>query len=140
MPEGRFRLEALNRAAETTTATRREDVVGKYMEELVDAESAAIVLSKYGQCARTGSPVQWRQYFDLLHGRRCVESVVYPLYNEQGLFHRIMGVGRDITEQLQIQDALRQSEQDSREVFEHSSDGIFIINVQQDGSFTIAAM
>jgi diguanylate cyclase (GGDEF)-like protein/PAS domain S-box-containing protein len=49
----------------------------------------------------------------------------------------ILSVVSDITEQKKSEENLRQSEANFREVFENSAQGIFIIDVLEDGSFRI---
>jgi PAS domain S-box-containing protein len=50
----------------------------------------------------------------------------------------LISIGRDLTERRRAEEALRRSEAAFREVFESVANGLFIVEVTEDGSFRIA--
>jgi PAS domain S-box-containing protein len=55
-----------------------------------------------------------------------LEMVSHPVLNAAGKLVAVEGVGRDITERKQVEDALRESEEKFRNLAEHSPNMIFI--------------
>lgn len=56
-------------------------------------------------------------------------------WDELGNPERALGMIQEISGRKQIEFSLKESEQRYREVFDHTSDGIFLIDVGRDGSF-----
>ena len=67
---------------------------------------------------------------------RWMEDRVVPEIDEEGRVVRIFGVVRDITERIQVQQALLESEKMYREVVENASDIIY--STDRNGKFTYA--
>lgn len=54
----------------------------------------------------------------------------FPVRNDAGVIDRLVGVAEDITNRIHAEEALRQSEQEFRELFENSPDAIFVEDLQ----------
>jgi PAS domain S-box-containing protein len=54
------------------------------------------------------------------------EVVTSPLFNSEGQISQILGVSRDITERVKIEEALKESEEKFREVFNNANDSMFL--------------
>jgi len=141
--DNRFRLEAINRATEKMSCRSRADILGKYLDEITTGDPMATqVEAKYREsireCVESRKPVALGT--TLRRTRRPALSRLHliPVHNGEGPIRRIVAITRDTTERRQMQDALRQSEQRSREVFENSSDSISLIDVT-DGRLRFAA-
>src|SRR5271157_5971905 len=65
-----------------------------------------------------------------------VETSGFPLQNPKGEIVGFRGVGRDITERRQMEEALRQSEEKYRTIIENIQDGYFEVDLA--GNFTFA--
>ncbi|HZV06747.1 MAG TPA: PAS domain S-box protein [Gemmataceae bacterium] len=68
-----------------------------------------------------------------------IHLVAHPFFNETGELVEYVGTEMDITERKRAEAALRESEQRYREVFNYSSECIFLIDVSPDGRFRFAA-
>jgi len=66
-------------------------------------------------------------------GTRVVEWNAHPLFDEEGHYAGAQITGRDVTERKQAEQALRESEERYRDLFENAND--LIQSVAQDGSF-----
>jgi PAS domain S-box-containing protein len=106
-PDGRFRNLEMNPAFEKSTGLSREQLIGKYIEETVPEEVAAIVNAKYRHCVETGHPIEEEAILDLPSGRRYFHSTLIPAYDETGNIYRIIGISRDITNQKESEQKLK---------------------------------
>jgi PAS domain S-box-containing protein len=68
-----------------------------------------------------------------------IHSVAHPFFNESGELVEFIGTEMDTTEHKQAEAALRESEQRYREVFNYSSECIFLIDVVAEGRFRFVA-
>ncbi|HNR12621.1 MAG TPA: PAS domain S-box protein [Thermodesulfobacteriota bacterium] len=58
-----------------------------------------------------------------------------PIFDEDGDVVEILSIATDITERIRAEEALRESEQRYREIFETTYDGIFLVDVMPDLTF-----
>lgn len=61
---------------------------------------------------------------------RWIVNKAFPLINENGAMYRIVGVAEDITERVNVNKALQESEQKYRNLFEQSNDAVFIYTTE----------
>jgi len=62
--------------------------------------------------------------------RRWLETHSVPLYDAENKTTGLLGVTRDITGRMQTEQALRESEQRYHSLFEHSSDAVFVHDLE----------
>lgn len=60
--------------------------------------------------------------------QRWVRDIAFPVHDEQGRLYRLVGVAEDITEKKQAEDALRDSENKLRTIFNQSPDRIMTVD------------
>jgi PAS domain S-box-containing protein len=70
---------------------------------------------------------------------RYIHSIAHPVFDAAGKLVEFVGTEMDITERKRAEAALRESEQRYREVFNCSSECIFLIDVMPEGRFQFAA-
>jgi PAS domain S-box-containing protein len=138
-PDLRFRLLAANPAVERMTGVETASAVGMFVEDIVAAPAAELLTMNYRRCAEAGRPVSYQGTFDLPSGRRTVQTTLIPVRNAEGRVHRLIALPNDATEKELAEEALRESEQRYREVFENTSDGIFLVDVLPGSRFRVAA-
>jgi PAS domain S-box-containing protein len=68
-----------------------------------------------------------------------VHSIAHPVFNASGALVEFVGTEMDVTERKRAEAALRDSEQRYREVFNCSSECIFLLDVTPDDRFQFAA-
>jgi PAS domain S-box-containing protein len=134
-PEGRFYYHGWNPANARAAGITSEELAGMTPEQLFPPDQAQRVRANYQRCIDQDRSIQYEHA--LTFGGKLLDFNVtlFPVRNEVGKIHRIVGVARNVTEQKQAENELRESEERFREVFEASSDYIFLLDVTQEGKF-----
>jgi PAS domain S-box-containing protein len=125
-----------NRAlAQFMGAKNPEDLLGKTDFDYSPKELATAYYSDEQAILQTGQPLVNREEraVDAKGNAKWLSTSKVPLCNRQGETIGIIGIGRDITERRQAEEALRQSEMSFRSVVEGAPYGIFRASV--DGRF-----
>jgi PAS domain S-box-containing protein len=138
-PDLRFRIVALNPAAERMTGLAASGATGRFIEEVMPAATTEVVSANYRQAVQTGSPVSAQGALDLPSGPMSFRTVIIPIKDASSRVHRLIALPEDLTARHRAEEALRESEQRYREVFENTSDGIFLIDVIPGPRFRVAA-
>ncbi|MFO0575140.1 MAG: PAS domain S-box protein [Polyangia bacterium] len=105
-----FRFDSINEAFLRTTGFRREQVLGKRVEDVLPQSSHALVVSKYREALRAGRTVRWEEVADMPAGRRVGEVMVTPLVAEIDGRRLLVGAMHDITALKQAEDVLREAD------------------------------
>lgn len=138
------RVVAWNRACELLTGVKKDAVLGKgdyiYAEaffgkrcpiliDLLDMPSE-IEEEKYKFIKRNGDSITAESFIGRLHGGKGAHlcGIASPLYNEKGERTGAIEVIRDMTEQKQVEEALRISELKHRMLFETANDAILLMS------------
>jgi PAS domain S-box-containing protein len=108
--DGGFLVEQTNPAHEATFGFEREVVRGRRMDELLPPDLHEQVVSHYRRCVAAGTVIRYRDTFDLPAGLNHSDTVLVPLKDESGRVVRLVGSSRDVTRQVQAEEALRQAQ------------------------------
>jgi len=95
-----------------------EDAQRFYDEEQRVMACGEALVAHVRQVPRRGGGQQW------------VSTHKAAIRDESGAVVGMVGVGRDITERLRVQEALRESEEELRATLESTADGILVVNRQ----------
>ena len=106
-PEGRFLNREINPALERSTGIPRNQLIGRHTDEAVPPETAEIVNKKYRQAVETGRIVDEVVSLDMPTGTRTYHSTIIPTRDEAGRVTRLVGISRDITDQIRMQDEIQ---------------------------------
>ncbi len=107
-PEGT--ITSLNPAFETITGWRRDEWVGRPFEGLVHPEDLPLALELLGRVVRGElRPVSQFRVGTAKGDHRMVEFAATPQLVERRLIG-ILGIGRDVTERVQLEQQLRQAQ------------------------------
>ncbi len=136
-PDLRFRVVGINPAVERMTGLVAADVVGKFVEEALPAETAQRLIANYTRSVQAGSPILVRDAIVFPAGPRFFETSLVPVRDTTGRIHRLITLPVDMTDKNRAEEALRASERRYREIFDNSSDGIFMLEVCGDGQFRV---
>ena len=138
-PDMRFKVVSLNPAVVRMTGLRAEETTGKFLEDALSAETAGRLTAHYQRCIEKGHPVSVEDTLAFPAGVRDYRTVLIPLRGVGGRIHRLITLPTDITDKRAVEEALKASEQRYREVFENTSDGVFVLDVTEGKRFRVVA-
>jgi PAS domain S-box-containing protein len=118
--DSRWRLTYLNRQAECILQRRREELLGQSLWEAFPEAVGSKFYEKYHEAVESGVSVHFEDFYDPLN--YWAEVHAYP--SDEGLAVYF----RDITERIRAREALHESEQRLRAVFDNVLDAILITN------------
>jgi len=107
---------------------------GKHLNELVDEECAARDIEQMKNYAGTSPLRSTYRLRDAKGELRCLEGMITVERDRRGQAIAVRGVVRDITDQQNADEAIRESEERYRELFENANDIIYTHDLQ--GNFT----
>ncbi|MDT8375461.1 MAG: PAS domain S-box protein [Mariprofundaceae bacterium] len=109
-----------------------EEVVGKTPFHLMRPEEAERVGKLFGEIIRKQEPFSGLENHNLHRDGHPVvlETSGVPVFDQSGRFSGYRGIDRDITERKQAEQALQESEEKFRSLFDLASDGIFILDLE----------
>jgi PAS domain S-box-containing protein len=115
----------------------REEMAGLSYKAITPPDIQKEILEKYNRIYRTGEPSKMFQAEQIRKdGKRIpVEYSVFPLRDNSGEIVGFRGVGRDITERVQMIDNLRRSEERYRTVMEDIEEGYYETDLEGNYTF-----
>lgn len=113
-PDGRFRFISVNEAFVAVTGFRNEQVLGRYVEEVLHETSHELVKGKYREAVRENRTVRWEEVAEMPAGRRVGEVFVTPVRDEVAGRLYLLGGVHDITDRIAAEELQRVSREQLR--------------------------
>jgi len=111
-PEDCFRFASVNPAFLAVTGLRREQVIGKRIQEVLPETSHALVISKYKQAIRENKMIRWEEVSVYPTGTLYGEVAVTPYWDAAGVCTYLIGSVHDITEIRRAEEEIRELNQE----------------------------
>lgn len=102
--EGRFKFAGFNPAEERAVGYSTEQVSGKFVEDVLDKETAKKVIAHYQRCLKAGALIDYDDELSLPTGLHYFHTNLIPVRNAEGRIHRIVGCCSDLTEVRRMQE------------------------------------
>ncbi|MEJ2692805.1 MAG: PAS domain-containing protein [Candidatus Thiodiazotropha sp.] len=116
-------------------ARQEEDFLGK-TPQAEDLDGTPLV-EWIIKAAKTGQPNRCETIWHLPQGTRHYNVRHIPEKDENGQVVSVLGIATDMTELMQAQQALRESEEHYRQVFDHAEESLFLLSVVTSCQFQI---
>ncbi|MFC6223563.1 PAS domain S-box protein [Hymenobacter artigasi] len=133
--EGRYRFVFANKAFEKTTGLPVEQVVGRYVEDIIPEPSLSLVLTKYREAISSMERVIWQETTDYPTGQVTGEVSVTPVPDEHGRCCQLVGVVHDLTKEKQVEKALRISNERLAYALKATTDAIYDWTISDDSLY-----
>ncbi len=117
---------------------KEKDIIGKTDYDFVDKDLADIFRKHDKAAMAANRPIvneEFLTYADASH-RELFETVKTPMYDSEGKLIGVLGIGRNITERRQAEEALREGEERYRLLFNSANDAVFVHQPHPDGKPT----
>lgn len=131
-PDGCFRFAAFNPAEEQAVGFTNAEVAGRYIEDVIPPDLAAVVIPNFRRCVEAGKLISYDEELNLPTGRKKFHTSLVPVREETGRIYRIIGVASDVTAVRQAEAALRRSEEMLRRAQEIGRVGSWVYEVRDE--------
>jgi PAS domain S-box-containing protein len=96
--DGRYKFVSVNKVFETTTGIKINQVLGKYVDEIIPPSSINVVLEKYKKAILEKKIIRWEEVSDYPTGQLTGEISIAPIFDENGNCSFLVGSVHDITD------------------------------------------
>lgn len=127
---GRYRFISVNNAFLNSAGLTREQVEGKYADEVIPASVYPLVARQYEQAIREKQTVQREDTSEYPGGKRTGIISITPVCNEHGDCTMLVGTMHDITERKNAEVKLKQREAELNLIYNTINDVIFLVTIE----------
>ena len=94
--EDDFKFIEFNKKEEEITGIKRDDIIGKTVNEFFDKDIAHNIGEKYQQCSKEQKSINYEEELDLPSGKKYYETTLNPILDQDKVV-QIIGISKDIT-------------------------------------------
>ncbi len=134
---GVYRCESVNATYVAATGIDASQLVGRLPHEVFPPAEAALMLSRCEDVLTASAPIAYREVVTL-DGRRLVrETRLSAIRDADGIATHLLGLARNVTDEAEASQALRESEHRLRGVIEAGLDAFVIARAHRAADGTI---
>jgi len=133
-PNDHFRFLRVNQRFIEATELKESQIVGKPVQEVIPEPTQELVLGKYKEAIRTGQSVHWDEISVYPAGKKTGEVTVAPIFDASGSCTQLIGTVHDVTEQKQMEEALRREQKQTRQIIDTARDAF--VGMDEEGNIT----
>ncbi|QJR36016.1 PAS domain S-box protein [Gemmatimonas groenlandica] len=134
---GVYRCESVNETYLAAAGLDAEQLVGRIPEEVFPPAEAALMRSRCEEVLAIGGPISYREVVTLDGRRLVLETRLSAIRDADGTATHLLGLARNVTEEAEASQALRESESRLRGVIEAGLDAFVIARAHRTGDGTI---
>jgi PAS domain S-box-containing protein len=124
--DDRLQLRDVNPAWEALMGIDRTQVMGRYLEDFSSQPTVNNLLPYYYRAIQLKTQIQFENQVTTATGQWYIHTGLVPILNAEGKVYRVVGIGRNITEQKAVEGELRTAEARFRIFVEHATDAFFL--------------
>src|SRR6185503_16919758 len=102
----RYRFVSVNQSFLTTTGLNEDQVIDKYVDEIIPEPALTMVLGKYRQAIQEKRIMRWEETSDYPKGRLTGDVSIAPVFDETGKCTHLVGAVHDITERKRAEEQI----------------------------------
>jgi PAS domain S-box-containing protein len=106
----RFRVLRINSALAKIFCTDKENIEGKFIDELVNSADADKISQNYMKCIEQRGVIKYDEVTDVPGIKIYYSTHLFPLFDKKGNVPRLIGISRDITNRIKSEQALKENE------------------------------
>ena len=125
-PNGHHQVLAVNEAFLSMTGFEEAQVIGKSITELMPPDDLEYVGKQYMRAAKEKTPLEDLRKFMTTQGETWFETSVVPILNEEGEVTHLLTIARDVSERIEMEGVLRDSEERNKAMAENVQEAIFL--------------
>jgi len=129
-PGEKFRFISVNKSFYKATGIPKEKVIDRYANEVIPAESYALVIKKYKEAITNASTVQWEETSVYPTGTKTGIISITPVYNADNICTHLVGSVHDITERKLAEEKIRRSNERFEMIGNATNDAIWEWNLE----------
>ena len=123
-PEGSYRFISINNQFLTAAGLTEDQVIGLPVNQVIPGPACSLALEKYAQAIHEKQTVTWEETAFYPGGEHIGDVSVTPVFDADGICTQLIGSIHDITQRKQAEQALLDSEERFRRIFEKSPIGM----------------
>jgi PAS domain S-box-containing protein len=124
----RYCFASVNKSFYTTTGFAEEQVVGKYIDEVIPEPSLSIVLKNYRTAIDNKQTYQWQEVSEYPTGTKTGIVSITPVFDANGECNMLVGSVHDITKLKAAEAAIRNNEEKRTLIMNAALDAIICID------------
>ncbi|MEP7142084.1 MAG: PAS domain S-box protein [Ferruginibacter sp.] len=131
----RYKFVSVNLSFLKATGLKKEQVIGKYIAELIPSPSLELALAKYKEALTEKKTISWEEQTRYPTGIKTGIVSINPVLEDNGNCIRIIGSVHDISEERKAEQSIAESEQRYRQIVETAQEGIWMIDEDNNTTF-----